>query len=63
MGHNIDWANPDRGTLPSAVVILRDKTEEHPLHQVWSNIPEWSSKLMIELGWNLPNDISSGQMI
>jgi len=37
------------GTLPSAVVILREQTEEHPLHQVWSNISEHSSKLIIEL--------------
>jgi len=45
------------------VVILRDQTEEHPLHQVWSNIPKQSSKLMIELRWNWLNDISLCQMI
>jgi len=45
------------------VVILRDQTEEHPLHQVWSNIPKQSSELMIELRQNWLNDISSGQTI
>ena len=44
------------------VVILRDQTEECPLHWVWLNIPEWSSELMLELRWNWPNDISSGRM-
>ena len=47
----------------SAVVILRDQTEECPLHWVWSNIPEQSSELMIKLGPNWPNEISLGQMI
>jgi len=47
----------------SAVVILRDQTEEYPLCWVQSNIPKWSSKLMLELGLNWPNDISSGQPI
>ena len=47
----------------STVVILRDQIEDRPLHWVWSNIPEWSSKLMIGLGWNQPNDISSGHTI
>jgi len=47
----------------SAVVILRDPTEECPLCQVWSNIPKLSSELMIKFIWNWLNDISSGQMI
>jgi len=45
------------------MVILRDQTEENPLHQIWSNIPKWSSKLTLELRWNWPNDISLGWMI
>jgi len=45
------------------VVILRDQTEEFPLCWVWSNIPEHSSKIMIELRWNRLNDKSLGQMI
>ena len=47
----------------STVVILRDQPEEHTLHWLWSNSPKRHSKLMIELRWNQPNDISSGQMI
>ena len=40
-------------TLPSTKIILRDQTEECPLCKVWSNIPEQSSKLILELGWKL----------
>jgi len=47
----------------STEVILSNQTEECPLHWVWSNIPEWSSELMIELRQNWLNDISSGWMI
>jgi len=47
----------------SAVVILRDQTEEHPLFQIQLNIPKQSSELMLELRWNQLNDMNSGQTI
>ena len=50
-----------RGTLPSTVDILRHQAEECPLCQVQSNIPEWSSELIIEHRQNWLSDISSGQ--
>jgi len=38
------------------MVILRDQAEECPLHWLWSNIPKWSSKLIIEPGQSQPNE-------
>jgi len=62
---SLKWTMVDtwKGDLPSAVVILGDQAEECPLCLVWSNIPHWSSKLMIEPRQNQLNDISSGQKI
>ena len=56
MGHNRMWKH----NHASVVVIFRDQIQEHPLCWVWSNIPKWRSELMLELGLNQLNDISSG---
>ena len=50
-------------TTPTMIPATLSAHKRAAPHQVWLNIPKWSSKLMIELRQSQLNDISSGQKI
>ena len=57
------WQQPAQWYPSAWSLRITTASGKDPLHWVWLNIPEQSSQIMIELGWNWPNDISSSQTI